>query len=265
MKEFQLNQNSKKDFTPKLKLIFFFCCLVIISCSKDKDIPIIESLFPNSIVSTEIDFIQTTDPDEFLNVTYTGQEDKEMPDKRNDELFDVNTYVFKANFTNNKVVEIWVHSSFGSEVNAREYVDKLTPRLGKLPEVMRAPLSHVVIHKGNEGAFAEANANFFVLYSDNMDERISNNDLEETVFHESVHASLDAIHLKNGDWLRAQESDNAFITEYAQELPNKEDLAESAIFIYTMEKYPNRLSNDIENWIRVNLPSRLAYINSIFQ
>ncbi|MEO0473625.1 MAG: hypothetical protein AAF206_28700 [Bacteroidota bacterium] len=199
-----------------------------------------------------------------MRLTFIGQADKEMPDKRNNDLFDVNTYVFEASFTDGKVVEIWAHSSFGSEMAAKEYAEKLGPRLGKLPEVMRNPLSHVVLHKGDEGAFAEAAANFFVLYSDNMDERIDNNDLEETVFHESVHASLDAMHLENDAWLAAQNDDNAFITEYAQDIPIKEDLAESALFVYTMKTYPGRLSNEIESWVRENIPNRYAYISQIF-
>lgn len=265
MKAFQFNTNLRQVFFLTFKLACFFSLLLITSCSPDTDSPTLTPLFPNSIVSTEIDFIKSTDPDAFVSLSYIGQQDKEMPDKRNNELFDVDTYVFEASFTGGKVIEIWAHSSFGSEAAAQEYVDKLTPRLGKLPEIMRNPLSHIVLHKGDEGAFAEASGNFFVVYSDNMDERIENDDLEETVFHESVHASLDAIHLENADWLKAQNNDYAFITEYAQNNSDKEDLAESAIFIYTITTYPGRLSSDIVNWVNTNIPNRVSYINSIFE
>jgi len=223
---------------------------IITSCSKDtdEDIPTNEvaPLFVNSIVSTEIDFIKTTDDDAFTNLTYIGLDDKEMPDRRTNELFDNNTFVFEASFTNGKIVEIWCHSSFPSQAAAEGYAMKVTERLGKLPTVMRDELAYVVVHTGDEGAFAEAQANFFVVYAENIDTRISNNDFEETVFHESVHASLDAVHLNNTGWLAAQEADRAFITEYAQELPEKEDLAKSALFVYTMIKHPGRLSADIE-------------------
>ena len=249
--------------------------LFIISCSNnnDSDIPIndteeiqaVPPLFINSIVSTEIDFIQEEDSNSFINIQYLGQDDKEMPDSRTNELFDIGTYIFEVNFSNGGSIEIWAHSSFGGESAAQEYADKLTDRLGKLPEFMRDIISHVVLHKGNAGAFAESEANFFVLYSDNMDIRINNNDLEETVFHESVHATLDSDYLQNNNWLQAQIRDNTFITQYAKDNPDKEDMAESALFAYTMIKYPGRLSVDIEQWVHANIPNRYAFFESIFE
>ena len=221
-------------------------------------------LFKNSIVSTDIDFIQSTDQDAFLSLVYKGQDAKEMPGAESDELFDTHTYIFEATFKNNKKVEIWAHSDFGSKEAAKLYADKLTDKLGKLPNFMRETLNHVVIHKGDSTAFAEDVGRFFVLYSDNMDTRISNNDLEETVFHESIHVALDLLYAKSKDWKQAQTQDGVFITRYAESKPRKEDLAETAIFVYTMEKYPSRLSSDIELWIKANIPNRYKFLKSIF-
>lgn len=217
-------------------------------------------LFVNSIVSTDIDFIQTTDKDVLLSIQFIGRANKEMPDSRNNMLFDSGTYVFTANFSDFTTIEIWCHSSFGSNAVAKEYADKLAPRLGKLPAFMRNTISHVVVHNGDAGAFAESESNFFVLYSDNMDVRIQNNDLEETVFHESVHASLDAIHLDESGWKNAQFLDRIFITNYAQENSYKEDFAETMLFVYTMVKHPERLSSEIQEWVQTNLPNRFKYI-----
>lgn len=226
--------------------------------------PMVNPLFTNSIVSTNIDFITATDPDAFMNIQYIGQDNKEMPDSRNNNLFDTGTYVFEVNFTTGPSVEIWAHSSFGSVIAAQEYADKLTSRLGKLPGFMRNQLSHVVLHNGDAGAFAESEGNFFIIYSVNMDTRISNNDLEETVFHESVHATLDADYLQTAPWLQAQQNDNTFITQYARENADKEDMAESAIFAYTMIKYPGRLSTTTESWVTTNIPNRYAFFQTIF-
>ncbi|MFD0796556.1 hypothetical protein ACFQZJ_03725 [Maribacter chungangensis] len=224
-----------------------------------------DPLFANSIVSTNIDFITENDEDSFVNITYLGQYDKEMPDSRNDMLFDTNTYVFQANFSLGTSVEIWAHSDFESEATAKSFVDKLAGPLGKLPTLMRNKLSHVVLHKGDAGAFAEAEANFFVVYSDNIDLRISNNDFEETVFHESVHASLDSDYLNSTEWLSAQQNDKTFITQYAKENSDKEDLAESALFVYTILKHPGRLSSNTENWVKQHIPNRLKFIVALFE
>ncbi len=57
----------------------------------------VDPLFPNSIVSTDIDFIQETDEDYFLNLEFIGRQDKEMPGNGNN-LFDEDTFVFNATF-----------------------------------------------------------------------------------------------------------------------------------------------------------------------
>ncbi|PQJ69236.1 hypothetical protein BTO14_14535 [Polaribacter butkevichii] len=222
-------------------------------------------LFRTSITATEIDFIRETDNDAFLNLKYIGQHTKEMPGGLSDEgLIDNGTYVFKAHFSNDKSVEIWLHSSFGNKKKAKAYADKLTSRLGKLPSFMRNTLNHVVIHTGDHTAFAEDVGGFFVLYSDNMDTRIRNNDLEETVFHETSHVTFDLKYAKSKMWKKNQATDKAFITEYAKSKPYQEDIAETALFVYTMKTNPNRLSKEIEQWIKINIPNRYKFLEMFF-
>lgn len=222
-------------------------------------------LFTNSIVSTDLDFIKATDPDAFVSVVYKGQETKEMPGANSGNLIDNNTFIFEATFTNGKKVQIWAHSTFGNKTNAEGYINKLTPRLGKLPNFMRDKLLHVVIHKGDGGAFAEDAGRFFVLYSENMDTRIRNNDLEETVFHESIHVALDLKYAESDLWKKAQKDDTIFITNYAESRPTKEDLAETAIFVYTMMKYPERLPSNVVEWVKTNIPNRYKFLEDILK
>jgi hypothetical protein len=221
-------------------------------------------LFTNSIVSTDIDFIQESDPDSFESLEYVGRDRREMPDKRNDELFDSNTFVFIAQFDDGDALEIWMHSSFETEKEATHYAQMVTGPLGKLPKFMRQRLDHVVIHKGDETAFGESEGHFFVLYSQNMDTRVTNHDLEETVFHETVHAALDSSWAKSKVWRSAQSKDNQFITQYGADNPKNEDLAESAIFAYTMLTNPGRLSRNVEIWLEENVPNRLMFFSTIF-
>lgn len=222
-----------------------------------------DPLFPNSVVSNDIDFILSADPDAFTGIEFIGREDMEMPGNGN-ELFDEDTFVFEATFSNGKVIEIWCHSSFETEESAQEYADKLCPCLGKLPFVQRDMLDHVCINTGNHTAFAETQGHFFVLYSENMDDRISTHDLEETVFHESVHASLQDIYEDDTAWIYAQENDPSFVTDYAESLPHLEDMPESALFAYTLITYPGRLSPEIENWLNENIPNRIAFFRTIY-
>ena len=223
-----------------------------------------EPLFKNSIVSTEFDFITSGDPNAFKSLRFLGQGRREMPDKRNNKLFANDTFIFEASFRDDSKVKIWAHSSFGSKDVAERYANMLCGPLGRLPEMMRKQLSHVVIHNGDETAFAEHKGHFFVLYSENIETRVRNHDLEETVFHESVHATLDLKHNKSEAWLSAQKADGNFITKYAAAKPAKEDLPESALFAYTMLKHPGRLPSEVEQWVHSHMPNRLAFFQRLF-
>jgi hypothetical protein len=222
-------------------------------------------LFRTSITATDIDFIKDKDPDTFKSLDYLKRGTREMPGSDTGDLMDNGAFIFKANFIKGNPVQIWAHSKFGTINAAKEYALKLSGRLGKLPLYMRKKLSHVILHKGDSNAFAEDAGGFFVLYSDNMDARIGTNDLEETVFHETVHVAFDLAYAKSKEWKQAQKRDLAFITEYAQGKPEKEDLAESAIFAYAMTKYPGRLDKNVENWVKANIPNRLKFLEKLFE
>lgn len=69
-------------------------------------------------------------------------------------------------------------------------------------------------------------------------------DLEETIFHEATHATLEKDHAKSEKWLEAQKKDGDFITKYAKRLPLKEDLPESALFCLHGLKTPGPTSRE---------------------
>jgi len=220
--------------------------------------------FLNSVVSNDIDFIHSDDPAPEFEVISKGRGRREMPDRRSDELFQGDVYLFVLKYADDASVEVWAAPDLANAEKALHYTRLLGNALAKQPAAMRKLLHHVVIHKGDEVAFAEEQGRFFVLYSNNMDKRRATRDLEETVFHESVHAKLEAKHAKHEDWIQAQEKDSRFLTEYAQRLPEKEDLPESALFVYTLWKYPGRLSPDLEKLVRERIPHRLAYLSNLF-
>lgn len=234
--------------------------LLVFQCGNVMSAP----LFPNSVVSNDLEFIQTSDKTVFSCLTYEGTEQAEMPDKRSDELFDSGTFIFQANYDDGTSVSLWAHSDFGSQAAARQSVEPVAQAIGKLPTLMRSKLDHVVIHQGDEVAFGESDGHFFVLYSDNIHTRIRNHDLEETVFHESIHATLDAKYLHSREWRKAQQADGVFVTEYAAKIPEKEDMAESALFAWTVLIHPGRLPANIEQGVRDIMPNRLAFFEDVF-
>jgi len=223
-----------------------------------------DPIFPNSVVSNTIDFIRATDPDAFACMQFSGERRQEMPGHPSNQLMANGVFSYVTFYEDGTTVEVWVHPDVGSEDAASVLVGQVAPRLGKLPTFMRDTLRHVVIHAGDRTAFAEDQGHFFVLFAENMATRIRNNDLEETVFHESVHATLDARYLGSRAWRAAQEADGDFITEYAAARPDREDMAESALFAYAMIKSEGRLPANVEAEVRQIMPNRLAFFEDLF-
>lgn len=224
-----------------------------------------EPLFPNSVVSNDIDFITTSDPAVPGCLRYLGQATQEMAGALDtDELMAPDVHTFEVTFADQSRVGLWVHPSVGTREEAEVVAVLLIGPLGRLPAVMRQRLSHVVIHSGDESAFAEHLGHFFAVYADNVRARISTHDLEETVFHESVHATLEADWAQSDEWRQAQAADGGFITEYAAELPELEDLPESALFAFTYLRHPERLPPEVARGVEAIMPARLAVFETIF-
>ena len=223
-----------------------------------------EPIFPNSVASNDLEFIKSGDPGVFSCVKYEGKIRAEMPDRRRDELYANGVFSYSAKYKDGTSVGIWVHPDIGSQDAARKLSLQAAGPVGKLPTIMRSKLDHVVIHKGNPTAYAEDKGRFFVLYSENMATRLRNNDLEETVFHESVHATLDYPMLASAAWKKAQRTDADFVTEYARDRPEKEDMAESALFAWALLLHPGRLPGSVEDKVRQIMPNRLEFFRNVF-
>jgi hypothetical protein len=120
----------------------------------------------------------------------------------------------------------------------------------------------VVVHKGGEDATAFSDDGLIVLYSANASKRIGTHDLEETIFHEAVHASWDKPHRESKGWLDAQKRDGRFVTEYARKNAG-EDLAESALFAFTLLHHPERIPEKEAARIKGAIPARIAFVATL--
>lgn len=230
-----------------------------------------EPLFPNSVVSNDLRFIKPTDENAFGCLAFTGLANKEMPGQASGELFANDTRVFEAKYRDGTGVGIWVHPDIGNRAASAEIAKTVAKPLGHLPTLMRRKLSHVIIQKGDDTAFSEHRGHFFVLYDANIAKRLRTNDLPHTIFHESVHATLDADLGTTRAWKQAQESDGAFVTDYAARAfgysgqnTYSEDMAESALFAWAVLRHPGRLPSKIEQAVKNIMPARLTYFDALF-
>lgn len=221
-------------------------------------------LYKSSVVGTDFDFIQESDPDTFVELRFLRQDKAEMPDKTDASATLVKpAFLFVSTYRDGTSVDLAVDLRFETEEQARKEALRYTPRLGKLPTALRRGVQRVVIHKGGENATAFSDAGLIVVYSDNATKRIGTHDLEETVFHESVHAAWDKEHGASPGWLAAQTRDGRFVTEYARKNPKGEDLAESALFAYTLLHHPERIPKEDAAGIRRAIPARIAFVETL--
>lgn len=182
-----------------------------------------------------------------------------MPDKRGGAALHQKAFLFAAHFTDGTRVDLAIDADFETADAARQEALRYTPRLGRLPTALRSGVDRLVVHRGGKDTTAFSDVGLIVLYSENATDRIGTHDLEETVFHESVHAAWDKLHRESAAWREAQASDGRFVTDYAARNVG-EDLAESALFAYTLTHHPERIPPADAARIREAIPARIEFV-----
>lgn len=221
-----------------------------------------QTLYRSSVVGTDFDFVVESDPDTFVKLESKGQDRCEMPDKTSEAPLRQQAFVFVSHYSDGSRVHMAIDADFATEEKARKEAMRYVPRLGRLPTSLRGGVERLVVHKGGEDATAFSDVGLIVVYSDNATKRIGTHDLEETIFHESVHAAWDKQHEESAAWLEAQRLDGGFLTGYAEE-NHSEDLAESALFAYTLLHHPERIPAAHAAKIRKAIPARISFVGAL--
>jgi len=86
--------------------------------------------------------------------------------------------------------------------------------------------------------------------------------VEEVMAHEAVHATLDVTYLRSPEWFQTQKADVNFVTQYAREFPETEDLAES-YGAYLIVKNASRNPSDVVQTIQNGMPERIVFFQSL--
>lgn len=210
------------------------------------------------------DLIRPGDPSAFECVADLGTGPGEFYDKVVDDLvFDDSTHFFEARYTDGSTVEIRIHSELLFDTSPLSQAERIALPIGLLPIELRAGIERVGFLDGDATAQADGGGEGIHVYQDNVTIREATNRFEETLFHESVHTSLDDTYATSSEWTAAQAADGEFLTEYAAEVPEREDLAETALYAWALEHHPDRVSTaDADAWAS-KVPNRLAFISSI--
>jgi hypothetical protein len=202
--------------------------------------------------------ITTADPTAFLSVTDAGQAERSMFDRRLNDWKTFNAYLFNAKFDDGLAAEIRVNPEFGSSDAARIEAQKYGAVIGKLPKAVRTLVKTVSIHQGVQLFGGGEN---LVIHTGQADQYERDGILEETLVHEACH-TLDAAH-SSATWIAARTADKGtFISTYARDNPQREDVAESFLCWLAVRYRRDRISKADADKILEAIPNRIAYFDA---
>jgi hypothetical protein len=208
------------------------------------------------------DIITAADPTAFTGLRYAGRGQRSMYDRRVNRYVTLDAYLFNATFNDLPPVEIQVNPEFASRAAARAAAIQYVPVIGRLPRALRRDVQTVWIHRGDE-AFGGGNNNLLIHTGSIAQGYIADGILEETLVHEASHSSLDAANATSAGWRAAQAADGEFISTYARDNPDREDIAESFLVWLAVRFARADINNSYANTVRNTIPNRLRYFDSL--
>ena len=237
-------------------LILPFCLASILFCQSESlevDPPYSGTIFIDPDIITEDDLST------FIEAPYAGQGVRTMYDRRVNDWITVTAYLFDASFNDGLTSEIQVNPEFGSSDSAFIEAEKYGIEIGRLPTALRADVETVWIHQGTQ-PFGGGNNNILIHIGQALN-YINDGILEETLVHEAAHTSLDAYHSNSSGWIAAQTMDGEFISTYAQDYPDREDIAESFLPYLAIRYRSERINQQTFDIITQTIPNRIQYFD----
>lgn len=204
------------------------------------------------------DIITENDHSTFIEVEYIGTGLRTMYDRRVNTWVELEPHLINATFENDITLEVQVNPEFNVN-QAMNYAEFYSSALGRIPVALFEDAKTVWIHDGVE-PFGGGNNNF-LIHVGQGDQYIISGILEETLVHEGAHTSLDDDHADSDGWRSAQDNDFAFISRYARDFPDREDVAESYLCVLAATQRRDRISDDLFNVILGTMPERIRYFN----
>jgi len=205
------------------------------------------------------DFVTPEDVSYFVGLEERPSETRTMYDRRFGWV-NLTPYLFHATFSDGLSIEVQINPEFDGAELRLELATKYLRAIGQLPTVLRTDVQTVWIHEGDE-AFGGGNDNL-LIHRGRASTYENDGILEEALIHEAAHTSLDAYHKDTRDWLSAQTNDGRFISNYARDNPNREDVSESFSMWYALRYKTSRIPESTVNTILSTIPNRIQYFDT---
>ena len=208
------------------------------------------------------DIVTDSDPTTFESINYQGRSLRTMFDRRKDAWIRAYPYLFDASYQDGLRIEVQVNPEFEGRDKAQAEAEalKYARMIGQLPTLLRVDVETVWIHRGNN-SLGGGNNNL-LIHTGHADSLAQRELLEEGFIHEASHTSLDPGRVRSPDWCAAQAQDGRFISTYARDYPEREDVAESFPTYLAVRHRADRLPRSLVDTILQAIPNRIEYFDN---
>lgn len=244
----------------KLPVTIAFLAMALAACGGDDSVaPVVQPPALGPTIFIDPDILTADDPTTLETVEPAGTGERTMFDRRVDDDVVVEAHLFDVTFDDGLSAEVQVNPEFDA-AEALAAAEKYAEIIGRLPTALRDDVATVWIHAGTE-LFGGGNDNI-LIHTGQADDYEADGFLEEALLHQAAHTSLDAAHATAPAWLAAQELDNRFISQPAEDDPIGEDLAETMVPYIALRYQSDGITDFLAATIAQAIPARIEYLDA---
>ena len=216
------------------------------------------------------DLIKSSDYTVYSSSTYQGILDRMFYDKSILDFITYPAHVYKVIFGDGLSVDFEIYSEFTQE-EALNIEQKYAPLMGQLGKELRKNINSIEFLKGEFVASAQrnddlsyANITFHTDWLDNIVETRPDGDRTEELFiHEAAHLSIDPYVYGQRGWNDAVYLDGNYLSTYAKDNPESEDIAETFQAYIAVKYFPERITSSLRDTILSICLNRFKYFDSL--
>jgi len=175
-------------------------------------------------------------------------------------------FIFASEFSDDLVVEVAVHPlACGEDAQEAEILaSTYSEVLGRVPKIFRNNITNFHLRPGGYDDFQcspMSEGGTVNLCKGVAEELLSSGNCEEVFMHEGTHINLGFIQ-ETPEWRCAQNKDQMFISSYARDNWDNEDVPESVVPWYAVTYRADRVGSETVDIIQEAIPNRLQYFDS---
>ena len=216
------------------------------------------------------DLITSSDYTVYSTSTYQGIETRLFYDKSILDFINYPAHVYKVNFGDGLSVDFEIYTEFTQE-EALVIKQNYAPLIGQLGKELRKNIKSIEFLKGDYTASAQitndlsySNITIHIDWLNNIVKTRSDGDRTEELFiHEAAHLSIDPYIYGQRGWNDAVYLDGNYLSTYAKDNPESEDIAETFQAYIAVKYFPERITSSLRDTILSTCLNRFKYFDSL--